>query len=278
MIDKLFASAGKLLDDLSLVFKSPMQTNQKILVCCTFFKLSVMYLFSKLIHCKNVKIHHCAFSDCDFRTLFLLYKEIFLRLDYCFISPKSNPLIIDCGANVGMSILLFKFIYPDSIIHAFEPDPYAFERLQKFVTSNQLSSVFLYNMALGNKDGVIDFYTNKNDHGLCMSVVPREELHDQIQVSCKRLSAFIQEPVDFLKMDIEGAEGLVIDDLLNTKKIGMIHEIVMEYHHRIESKPSELSRLLTGFEEEGWNYNIRTKVFNLWESDTFQDIIIRFYK
>ena len=275
---KILASAGKLLDDLSLVCKSPMKPMQKISVFCTFCKLSMMYLFSSWFHFKKVKIHHCSFCDCDYRTLFLLYKEIFLRLDYCFISPKPKPVIIDCGANVGMSILLFKFIYPDSVIHAFEPDPHAYKRLQKFVSCNHLSSVYLYNLALSNQDGMIDFYTNRDEHGLCMSSIAREGLHDKILAPCKRLSGYIQAPVDFLKMDIEGAEGFVIEDLCSTKKLGMINEILMEYHHRIESKSSELSRLLACFEEEGWNYNIRTKVFNFWNQETFQDIIIRFYK
>ena len=67
----------------------------------------------------------------DYHTLNYLFKEIFLSNEYYFDTSKSDPKIIDCGANIGMSILFFKKLYPTSSIIAFEPNPYAFQSIRK---------------------------------------------------------------------------------------------------------------------------------------------------
>ena len=48
-----------------------------------------------------------------------LFEEIFIHEVYKFESRNSNPCIIDCGSNIGMSILYFKCLYPYSTITAF---------------------------------------------------------------------------------------------------------------------------------------------------------------
>ena len=50
-------------------------------------------------------------------------KDIFVRRIYHFESHRSDPLIIDCGSNIGLSILYFVSTYPSSRVIAFEPDP-----------------------------------------------------------------------------------------------------------------------------------------------------------
>ena len=57
------------------------------------------------------------------------YQEIFVEEIYKFESNKSHPVIFDCGANIGISTIYFKTIYPNAIVHAFEPDANLFEIL-----------------------------------------------------------------------------------------------------------------------------------------------------
>ena len=41
------------------------------------------------------------------------YKEIFVEEIYKFETTKSHPVILDCGANIGISTIYFKTIYPN---------------------------------------------------------------------------------------------------------------------------------------------------------------------
>ena len=50
-----------------------------------------------------------------------------------FILQNHLHKFIDCGANIGISILFFKKQYPDCTIMAFEPNPHAFPLLEKNV-------------------------------------------------------------------------------------------------------------------------------------------------
>ena len=62
------------------------------------------------------------------------YIDIFEKDTLHFKTDKDDPLIIDCGANIGMSITYFKRLYPKSKIIGFEPDPKIFETLKKTLT------------------------------------------------------------------------------------------------------------------------------------------------
>src|SRR6478752_2497070 len=50
-----------------------------------------------------------------------LFREIFMRGDYYFESDNAQPTIIDCGSNIGISVLFFKRLFPQCRIIAFEP-------------------------------------------------------------------------------------------------------------------------------------------------------------
>src|SRR5436309_1804523 len=56
-----------------------------------------------------------------------LFAEIFINGSYLFHTDRSRPLILDCGSNIGMSILFFKKLYPEARIIGFEADPLTFE-------------------------------------------------------------------------------------------------------------------------------------------------------
>ncbi|TFE67171.1 hypothetical protein A7Q09_01560 [Methylacidiphilum sp. Yel] len=103
------------------------------------------------------KIHYRSSHDLNY-----LITEIFFYKIYYFHSTKPNPRILDCGANIGLATLFFKILYPNSIIEAFEPDPELFSILKRNVTENQLSNVHVYNYALGEKNGIGEFYPNIN--------------------------------------------------------------------------------------------------------------------
>jgi len=56
-------------------------------------------------------------------SLRLLYDEIFAREEYLFETSTPQPVIFDCGANIGMATPFFKWLYPESRVMCVEADP-----------------------------------------------------------------------------------------------------------------------------------------------------------
>src|SRR5215475_2749877 len=67
----------------------------------------------------------------DGPNFYYLYKDIFENRVYHFDAWRSDPLIVDCGSNIGMSVLYYKQEHPLARIIAFEPDPAIFRYLQE---------------------------------------------------------------------------------------------------------------------------------------------------
>ena len=162
-----------------------------------------------------------------------LYKEIFLGKEYPIASTKSHPLIVDCGSNIGISVLFFKKKYPNGKIIAFEPDPMSYSILNKNVSINGLKNVQLYNLALSDKEGECLLYgcsTNSIGQSLSSDWGLKGYYKDSFPTKVMRLSSFIDEEVDFLKLDIEGAEQAVLQDLHKNNKLLLIKQFTIEVH------------------------------------------------
>lgn len=99
---------------------------------------------------KKLYIHDIAsFNLCN--------EELFQLEMYKFKASRPNPFIIDCGANLGMSVIYFKQLYPDASIIAFEADDYIFSFLEKNVESFGYEDVELINKAVWNSDETLSF-------------------------------------------------------------------------------------------------------------------------
>jgi FkbM family methyltransferase len=200
--------------------------------------------------------------------VYCMFNEIFVNEIYKFNAPKINPKIIDCGSNIGLSILYFKALYPQSEIIGFEPGPETFDLLRKNIEDNNLKNVVIHNNALADKNGDVTFYVCKENsaHG-GWSVGNGENMDFQKvaqPIPCVKLSEYVNEPIDFLKIDIEGAENQVIDDLAKNKKLTFIKLIILEYHHHmIDSMQDDLSNLLKNLEDSDFGYQ-----FNFVEKPT----------
>jgi FkbM family methyltransferase len=162
--------------------------------------------------------------------LFLVH-EVFVNGAYAFESRTSRPRIIDCGANIGMSVLFFKSLYPDAELVAFEPDPRTFACLKENVEANRLAATRLVNAAVAGTPGTLPFYSDgAGDGSLIASLDPARGGSVAVAVKAVTLSSFIDQPIDFLKIDVEGAEHAVVDDLIDSGTIVRIREMVIEVH------------------------------------------------
>jgi FkbM family methyltransferase len=139
---------------------------------------------------------------------------------------------MDCGSNIGMSILYFKCLYPGSTIMAFEPDPEAFGLLQENVKRNKLANVTVLNFALDFTAGKAILFGSEKPGSLNKSLIRSSDRPIGTTIDSKRLSEFIDHPIDLLKIDVEGAEEKIIEDLIFHKKLSAIKNLIIEFHPR----------------------------------------------
>ena len=95
-----------------------------------------------------------------------MFREILIKFDYYFKANSPNPFIVDCGSNVGLSLLFFKILYPECRVIAFEPDNDNFRVLSDNVSNNNLKDIQLNNKALGSDRGTKKFYYNPSKPGM----------------------------------------------------------------------------------------------------------------
>ncbi len=179
------------------------------------------------------------------------YKEIFEREIYRFNQSGDARTILDCGANIGLSVLYFAVNYSHHNILAFEPDPDIFRLLDENVRSFNLRNVKLFNKAVWERDEVLTFYTDGGMGGRVLNVYANQESRS---VEAVRLMDFLTEDVDFLKIDIEGAEDRVLKSCLGSLRLAK--HIFFEYHNDIAKKQT-LHELLHLAQSEGFHYYIK---------------------
>jgi len=100
----------------------------------------------------------------------------------------------------------------------------------------------------------------------------------EITVEARRLSEFINAPVDLLKLDVEGAEAKVIADLLESGKLDFVHQMIVEYHHNIPNETPRLGSFLSNLESAGWDYQVNGRFFSALARNVFQDVLIHAYQ
>lgn len=184
-------------------------------------------------------------------TLTELYADIFIKQVYHFETSANQPLIVDCGANIGMSVLYFKKLYPESEVWAFEANPDAFALLQRNVAANKLEGVRLFNSVLSDSDGEVDFYIPPATAGLNGSLNPSIAKGTKQRLPARRLSSLlpIGQAIDFVKVDIEGAEFLVLGDLSESGRLNDTQQLVVELHASSLDMEQKYNRLLSFFGE-----------------------------
>jgi FkbM family methyltransferase len=175
-------------------------------------------------------------------------KEIFGKNIYNFKAEREDPFIVDCGANIGLSVIYFKKMYPSARIVAFEPDPQIFSALQANVDSFGLDSIKLYQCAVWKENGEMPF---KQEGGFSGRINAGAE--NTIQVSTIRLRDYLYEEIDFLKLDIEGAELQVVKDCEDC--LGSVARMFIEYHSECD-QPQRLDELLAIIRNAGFRYQI----------------------
>lgn len=186
----------------------------------------------------------------QFEDFYWTFVAVFIENEYYFATKNKTPFIIDCGGNIGLTAVYFKWLYPEAKVLIFEPLPLNVEILAKNIKG--LSNVTCIPHAIGKERGTLQLYG-----GGRAATIHKDFIEEKKQISVaerdqtsviqvEKLSDHINNPVDYLKLDIEGTEGEVIEDLAVSGKINSIDQLCMEYHHYSvkENRLSEIVRHL----------------------------------
>ena len=194
-----------------------------------------------------------AFTVVDADTFFGSYHEIFVDEIYKFESHTSTPLIIDCGANIGLATIYFKLKYPKAQIIAFEPDPNIFKALSANIRSFGFDNVHCENKALSDVDGTLDFWLEGGHSG---KIITPTADHVSSQVKAVRLKTILQEheKIEFLKIDIEGHETTLIPDIV--AELSRVEFLFLEYHSFFDGEQT-LDTILGHLKTAGFRYYIQ---------------------
>ncbi|MCO6498455.1 MAG: FkbM family methyltransferase [Chitinophagaceae bacterium] len=175
-------------------------------------------------------------------------KEIFEEQIYNQLLPQ-KAFIIDCGAHIGMSVIFLKKICPDAEILCFEPDNMNYALLMKNISEQGLKNVNAVNAAVWIDNSMVSF---DMEGSMDSKIIP--EGHSANQVQAVRLADYIDKKVDFLKIDIEGAEYAVLKDI--APKLSFVDKLFLEYHGSF-TQNEELIEMLQIIQSNGFRFYIK---------------------
>ena len=143
--------------------------------------------------------------------------------------------IIDAGAHIGMSTILFAQNYPKAKIVALEPEPSNYDALQR--NTSPYKNVVCIRAALWRDDGEVMLSPSNVHPKGAFAIAER----DGIKVPAMTMSTLMKEAqltsIDLLKMDIEGAEK---DVFRNSPWVSSVQVLAIELHDRVDSRCSEV--------------------------------------
>jgi|SaaInlStandDraft_2_1057019.scaffolds.fasta_scaffold01074_4 FkbM family methyltransferase len=182
---------------------------------------------------------------------------------------KKGDFVIDIGANIGYYTLLFaKLVGSSGHVLAFEPESKNFELLKKNVNENNYKNVTLIQKAISNENKIKNFYLTHSGTTAHRLSKPHDG-NDSIKIETIYLDDFLKnfkKPVNFVKIDIHGAEGKAIKGMLSTIKKTPSIKILQEWW------PDAIKDYDMEPEE---HLNILTKLgFSLYEIDDVHQKII----
>ncbi len=136
------------------------------------------------------------------------------------IEPTS--IVLDIGANIGYHTIFAAKRAKQ--IYAFEPEPRNFDLLKKNIQTNDCENVVAVNIAVSDVSGAVELRIAEENRGGHSMVYGEEEIRNYgvrevVSVPSITIDDYLKGGrVDFIKMDIEGAEGLALQGMFETLK------------------------------------------------------------
>lgn len=184
----------------------------------------------------------------------VLYREIIMLESYHFDAKTDTPFIIDCGVNIGLALIFFKQLYPKCKILGFEPHDQALRTAEKNVEDNGFKDIELKGAALSDRDGeaILSFSQEEIMASTLTSRLDRRGISpSHATVPTVRLSKFLNQRVDFLKLDIEGMEAAVLRECAS--QLHFVENIFVEFHWSRNETGNRAGEIFHILEEAGFD-------------------------
>lgn len=186
--------------------------------------------------------------------LYSMYKAF--KIYTHFYQPKKDDVILDLGANVGvLSIYFSSLLNDDGQVYAIEPDKKNILGIHDHLSFNEQfsSKVKISNELIWKEDTMIEFH---EEAGTGSSVFFKAKQANTVKKPAISLDSWVDKhnlkKVDFIKMDIEGAEVEAVEGAVNTIKKHQPNFAIADYHI-INGEPT-YKKIEKLFEEMGYPY------------------------
>jgi FkbM family methyltransferase len=150
---------------------------------------------------------------------------------------RPSDVFIDVGGNEGYFSVIAASLVGDGAVHCIEPQT----RLQDCLRANfalNRSAVALHQCALADRDGFVDLFLRPSTNSGASSMFRHWRIGEKSErVPCVTLDSFFRahsiEQARLIKIDCEGAEGLVVNGAIRVLTEHRVDVIAMEYHRSI---------------------------------------------
>jgi FkbM family methyltransferase len=164
---------------------------------------------------------------CDGPSFLSAWDEIFVNRAYeVRVKDGVLPCLVDAGANIGLAALFWKWRYGRFRYLGFEPDPKVAACCRENLRVWEIEGEII-EAAVAGADGRMRFQADGADGGrLTRENEPATGGLPLVEI--KRLSPLLPAEIDLLKIDIEGAEGEVLQEIAPC--LAQVRALFVEWH------------------------------------------------
>ena len=170
-------------------------------------------------------------------------QRIFVENTYQFKATTPQPVIVDCGTNLGLLPIYYAKEFPQARIVAFEADPIKAQIAENNFKSAKVRNAKLIHQAVWLDNGMVPF--------LCQTDIGEPTV---IQVPAVRLGDFIGgQTIDLLRLNLAGSEFHVIKE--NLKELANVRHLITEVC-QLPGQAPHLADLLCTLSELGFQCHL----------------------